>query len=201
MSSERHATGPREIEFTFDSQRYVGYAGDTVAAALYRAGVRIFSRSFKYHRPRGLLCLNGSCPNCLVNVDGTPNVRACMADLQSGAEVRSQNAWPSLSRDALAVLDKLDRFLPVGFYYKRFIRPRRLWPMYETVLRHLAGLGVIDPNPDGFEQATYDKRYYHSQVAVIGGGPAGLAAALASAESSAQVTLVDENPALGGHWR
>lgn len=201
MQPEQRTPSRHEIEFTFDGQRYVGYAGDTIAAALYRAGVRVFSRSFKYHRPRGLLCLDGSCPNCLVNVDGTPNVRSCTSALQPGADVRSQNAWPSLDRDALAVVDRLEWLLPVGFYYKRFIRPRRLWPVYESVLRNIAGLGVINPDPDAFDEAIYDKQYRHAQVAVVGGGPAGLAAAVAAAESGGEVTLVDENPALGGHWR
>ena len=189
------------IKFTFDRRSYTGYEGDTIASALYRAGVRVFSRSFKYHRPRGLLCVNGSCPNCLVDVDGSPNVRSCVTPLRAGMAVRSQNAWPSLKRDLLAVNDKLDRFLPVGFYYKTFIRPRFMWPVYETVLRRAAGLGVIDPDPDRFREPHYDKRYHHADVTVVGGGPAGMSAALASAKLGAQVVLVDENLELGGHLR
>lgn len=191
----------KSVEFTFDGRKYAGYQGDTVASALYRAGVRVFSRSFKYHRPRGLMCVNGSCPNCLVNVDGTPNVRACTTRLESGMQVKPQNAWPSLKRDILAINDKLDRFLPVGFYYKTFIRPRSLWPVYESVLRHAAGLGLVDPDPDRFQEPYYDKVYRHIEVTVVGGGPAGMSAALAAAELGAGVILVEENPELGGHLR
>ncbi|MDP3768210.1 MAG: 2Fe-2S iron-sulfur cluster-binding protein, partial [Dehalococcoidia bacterium] len=94
----------RTVGFTFAGRSYIGFAGDTVGSALYAAGVRIFSRSFKYHRPRGLLCCRGHCPNCLVNIDGTPNVRACTEPLRDGQLVAPQHAWPSLERDALAVL-------------------------------------------------------------------------------------------------
>ncbi len=191
----------QSVKFSFDGRTYTGYQGDTIASALYRAGVRVFSRSFKYHRPRGLMCVNGSCPNCLVNVDGTPNVRACITRLEPGMRVKPQNAWPSLKHDILAINDRLDRFLPVGFYYKTFIRPRSLWPVYETVLRRAAGLGVVDPDPDRFEEPYYDKAYRHAEVTVVGGGPAGMSAALAAAEQGAWVILVEENPELGGHLR
>jgi sarcosine oxidase subunit alpha len=187
------------ISFAFDRRSYTGYAGDTIGSALFRAGVRVFSRSFKYHRPRGLSCVSGACPNCLVNVDGTPNVRSCVTPLQAGMVVQSQNAWPSLERDVMSVVDRLDRFLPVGFYYKTFMRPRALWPAYETALRHAAGLGRIDPDPDRFVEPYYDKSFLHSDVAVIGAGPAGMSAALAAAQAGVRVLLVDENPRPGGH--
>src|SRR5713101_4687354 len=112
---------PRPITFRFDGRPIAAYEGDSVAAALYAAGVRIFTRSFKYHRPRGLLCCAGRCPNCLMNVDGAPNVRTCVAPAREGLHVHPQNAWPSVQWDALAVIDKLDRLLPIGFYYKTFI--------------------------------------------------------------------------------
>lgn len=191
----------QKVTFTFDGKEYSGYKGDTLASALYRAGVRVFSRSFKYHRPRGLMCVSGACPNCLVNVNGTPNERACMTPLKEGLKVNSQNAWPSLDTDLMAVFDRLDAFLPVGFYYKTFIRPRAMWPLYETVLRHAAGLGEIDPSPQGREHSYYDKQYRHAEVTVVGGGPAGLSAALAAAGLGARVVLIDENPDLGGHLR
>jgi sarcosine oxidase subunit alpha len=189
------------VEFTFEGRKYTGYRGDTIASALYRAGIRVFSRSFKYHRPRGLLCVSGCCPNCLVNVDSTPNVRACITRLEPGMQVKSQNAWPSLEHDLMGINDSLDRFLPVGFYYKSFIRPRSLWPVYETVLRHAAGLGVIDPDPERSQERYFDKQVRFADVAVVGGGPAGMAAALAAAGLGAQVVVVDENPQLGGHLR
>src|SRR5712692_12001711 len=104
---------PRPITFRFEGRPIAAYEGDSVAAALYAAGVRIFTRSFKYHRPRGLLCCAGRCPNCLMNVDGTPNVRTCLEPVRQGLHVHPQNAWPSVKWDALAVIDKFDRLLPI----------------------------------------------------------------------------------------
>jgi sarcosine oxidase subunit alpha len=189
----------RPISFTFAGKPYQGLAGDTVGSALYAAGVRIFSRSFKYHRPRGLLCCRGHCPNCLVDVDGVPNVRACTEPLREGQRVGPQHAWPSLEHDALAVLDKLHALFPVGFYYKTFIHPRRLWPTYERVLRTFSGLGRIafPHEPPG----EYERAHLFADVAVVGGGPAGLAAALEAAASGASVVLVDDQARLGGRWR
>src|SRR5260370_914834 len=132
------------LTITFDGRDIPALAGQSIAAALHVAGVRIFTRSFKYHRPRGLLCLTGDCPNCLMQVDGKPNVRTCIEPARQGQVVCHQNAWPSLTFDVLNVFDKLHRFLPVGFYYKRFHKPRWLWPIFEHVVRHIAGLGRID---------------------------------------------------------
>ncbi|MBI3304351.1 MAG: FAD-dependent oxidoreductase, partial [Deltaproteobacteria bacterium] len=189
----------RTVTLFFAGRKITAYAGDTVAAALYAAGVRIFSRGFKYHRPRGLLCCSGQCPNCLMNVDDTPNVRTCVEPVREGMRVHPQNAWPSLEWDALAVMDKLDRLLPIGFYYKTFIRPRFVWPLAEQVLRRIAGLGEIDYQAEA--KGGYDHQYQHTDVAVIGGGPAGLAAAREAARLGARVTLVDDQPILGGHLR
>jgi sarcosine oxidase subunit alpha len=186
------------ITFTFDERPIEAYEGDTVAAALFAVGVRIFSRSFKYHRPRGLLCCAGRCPNCLMNVDGTPNVRTCVTPARAGMQVRHQNAWPSLDRDALSVIGRIERLLPVGFYYKTFIHPRALWPVYEHVLRNVGGIGVVQrgSRPEG-----YHHEYRATEVAVIGGGPAGMAAALAAAQAGCRVVLVEEQDALGGMLR
>lgn len=193
------AMDPTEsFTFTFDGETFSAHPGDTIASALARAGVRTISRSFKYHRPRGLLCCAGHCPNCLVHVGQEPNVRACRRKVQSGMEVKAQNAWPSLQRDVMSLTALGDRFLPVGFYYKAFIRPRMLWPAYEWVLRHAAGLGRVDPRT---APAMYDKQYLHADVAVVGGGPAGLSAARAAAEQGARVLLFDENDEVGGHVR
>src|SRR5579871_5017585 len=134
----------RAVMFTFEGRTISALAGQSIAAALYAAGVRIFSRSFKYHRPRGLFCVTGDCPNCLMRVDGRPNVRTCIEPVRAGQVVCGQNAWPNLRFDALRILDYLHRFLPVGFYYKRFHKPRWLWPIFERVVRHIAGLGHID---------------------------------------------------------
>jgi sarcosine oxidase subunit alpha len=186
------------ITFTFDERPIEAYEGDTVAAALFAVGVRIFSRSFKYHRPRGLLCCAGRCPNCLMNVDGTPNVRTCVTPVRAGMQVRHQNAWPSLERDALSVIGRIERLLPVGFYYKTFIHPRALWPVYEHVLRNVGGIGVVQrgSRPEG-----YHHEYRTTEIAVIGGGPAGMAAALAAAQAGCRVVLVEEQDALGGMLR
>lgn len=186
------------LRFTFEGKEYAAYKGDSIASALAAGGVKIFSRSFKYHRQRGLLCMAGNCPNCLVTVDGTPNVRSCKTPVQEGMLVTSQNAWPSLDTDAMSMVQLAGRFLPVGFYYKGFMRPHQLWPLYEKVLRGAAGLGKINPDPKGVE---FDKVYLHADVAVIGGGPAGLSAAMAAASQGARVALLEDDPWLGGHLR
>lgn len=187
------------VKFTFDGEEFTGYQGDTIASALYRAGVRVFSRGFKYHRPRGLMTLDGSSPNDLVEVNGTPNVHAGTMQLEANMKVRGQNAWPSVRLDLMGIIDKLSAFLPVGFYYKTFIRPRTLWPLYEKVLRNAAGLGKIDPDPDKIEEPHFDKVYAHADVTVVGGGPGGMSAALAAADLGAQVILIEREPRLGGH--
>lgn len=188
----------REIPFTFNGKSYTAHPGDTIASALAAAGVKVFSRSFKYHRPRGLLCCAGHCPNCLVQIGAEPSVRSCTRPVEEGMAVTAQNAWPSLDRDIMALTALGDRFLPVGFYYKTFIRPQRLWPLYEKTLRTAAGLGKVDPDT---LPGDYDKQYLHADVAVVGGGPAGLSAALSAAECGARVLLFDDNPAVGGHLR
>ncbi len=186
------------IEFTFDGVKHRAHPGDTVGSALAAAGVKTLSRSFKYHRPRGLLCCAGHCPNCLVQIGGEANVRACRRPVEAGMEVRSQNAWPSLDRDLMSLAGLGAPLMPVGFYYKTFIRPARLWPLYERVLRRAAGLGSVDEEAVPGEG---DKQYLHADVAVVGAGPAGIAAAAAAAREGARVLLFDENPEAGGHLR
>ena len=193
------------FSLTFDGRAYAAHPGDTIASALAAGGVRVFSRSFKYHRPRGLLCCAGQCPNCLVQVGDEPNVRACTRPAEPGLAVRHQNAWPSLDADIMSLTELGDRFLPVGFYYKTFIHPRALWPVYETFLRHAAGLGVLETTerPSATHAGSDDsaKQFRFAEVVVAGGGPAGLSATLAAAERGAQVLLCEENPQLGGHLR
>ena len=188
-----------QIAFTFEGKRLAAYPGETVASALYAAGVRVFSRSFKYHRPRGLLCVAGKCPNCLMNVDKVPNVRSCTEPVREGMIVQRQNAWPSADHDVLAVIDRLDRFLPVGFYYKTLIHPRFLWHLAEPIIRRIAGLGKVDVHD--VSERHYDHHYQHPELAVVGGGPAGMTAALEAARHGTRVTLIDDQPSLGGHLR
>lgn len=188
-----------KCEFEFDGQIIRAKPGQTLAGALHAAGEHMLSRSFKYHRPRGLLCCSGRCPNCLCTVNGVPNVRICTTPAQDGAVVKTQNAWPSVGFDLLGILDKFSRFMPVGFYYKRMYKPRWMWPVWEAFIRRIAGLGSVDRKHGG--DGEYDKLNLFTDVAVVGGGWAGLHAALAAAEAGLSVTLVDEQRALGGHLR
>ena len=188
----------RELSFTFDGKQVAGLEGDTIGSALFASGRRTFSRSFKYHRPRGLMCCAGQCPNCLVQVDGAPGVRACTEPLREGMKVEHMNASPSLDFDVMRATDKFGGpFTPPGFYYKTFIRPRRFWPLYEKVLRHAAGLGrIARSQPEREWHTEYRRR--HADVLVVGGGAAGLRAATAAAGMGADVVLCDEGPEPGG---
>lgn len=165
--------------------------GDTVASALYRAGQRIFTRSFKYHRPRGLLCCSGHCPNCLMNVDGIPNIRTCVTPARAGMEVKHQNARPSLDFDYLAIAQQFDWMMPVGWYYKNFTNPR-MWHLAESQIRKVAGLG--DPPPPDAPEARYEHSHMQVDVAVIGGGEAGLKAAGEASARGERVVVVDDQP-------
>ena len=186
------------FEFTFDGHTYSAHPGDTVAAALTAAGVQVLSRSFKYHRPRGLLCGSGNCPNCLVQIGDEPNVRSCTREAEAGMEVSSQNAWPSLRHDLMAAIQPPARFMPVGFYYKTFMRPAWMWPYYERFLRSAAGLGKVDTEA---EQGAFDKLYLHADVVVVGAGPAGLEAAMAAEAEGARVLVLEQESHPGGHAR
>ena len=188
----------RRLTFTFDGREVGAYKGDTIGSALFAAGQRTFSRSFKYHRRRGLMCCAGQCPNCLVQVDDAPGVRACTEPVREGMQVVHMNAQPSLELDVMNATDRFGGpFTPPGFYYKTFIRPRRLWPLYEKVLRHAAGLGRLRKSqPEREWQTEYRRR--HADVLVVGGGAAGLSAATAAAELGADVVLADEGPEPGG---
>jgi sarcosine oxidase subunit alpha len=203
--SDRLPPGPnqridrrRPVSFEFDGKRVDAYEGDTIGSALHASGRRVISRSFKYHRPRGLLCCAGHCPNCLVEVDGWPGVRACTEPVRQGMDVRHMNATPSLQFDLMRGTDLVgSRLTPPGFYYKTFLRPRRLWPLYEKLLRHAAGLGRL-PKRQADRKWHTEYRRRHADVLVIGGGIAGMAAALRAAELGADVVLVDDGPELGG---
>ncbi|MCH6587539.1 MAG: sarcosine oxidase subunit alpha family protein [Proteobacteria bacterium] len=187
------------VGFRFNDTPYQGYAGDTLASALLANGVHLVGRSFKYHRPRGVFSAGAEEPNALLQLGegarSDPNMRATQVELIEGLTAKSQNCWPGVGFDVSALLDKLSRFLPAGFYYKTFMWPASLWMKYEYVIRHAAGLGVAprERDPDH-----YDKTYAHCDVLVVGAGPAGLAAALAAAETGARVVLAEQDAALGG---
>ena len=188
------------VSFTFDGRRYDGFAGDTVASAMLANGQRLMGRSFKYHRPRGVLSADSEEPNALVTTGvgpaSEPNVRATMQEIYEGLAVRSQNAWPSLDFDLMAVNDLGAPFLGAGFYYKTFMWPRRFWRhVYEPVIRRAAGLGRLSGQPNA---DAYEKAYAFCDLLVIGAGPAGLMAALSAARAGADVILADEDALMGG---
>lgn len=185
----------RPVTLNFEGRSYPAFEGDTVASALLANGVRFYSRSFKYHRPRGPMSLAAHDANSLVQVGDEPNVRADVQPVPVGKEVKAQNYLGSLERDWLQAIEWLAPFLPVGFYYKAFFKPKGAWRHWEKLIRQLAGLGRINP---AAHHAYCDKAYLFADVAVIGGGAAGMQAALEAAQSGAEVVLIDENPLLGG---
>ena len=188
----------RKITFRFNGRPVPAYAGETVAAALYASGIRIFSRSMKYHRPRGLFCLTGHCSHCLVRIDGIPNVPACRTLVCDNMTVESQNAWPSLKYDVANIADKLGSLLRPGFYYRYFIRPRWLYHIWERLLRKAAGTGKL---PDSSATPVPVKRKKVSpEIVVVGAGVAGMNAALHALDTGAKVWLIEKENKLGGRW-
>ncbi|RMC32114.1 sarcosine oxidase subunit alpha family protein [Paracoccus alkanivorans] len=190
----------RSLSFTFDGRRFTGYSGDTLASALLANDVRLMGRSFKYHRPRGLIAAGSEEPNALVELRSgarqEPNTRATVAELYDGLTARSQNRIGSLNFDLLAMNDLLSPFFAAGFYYKTFMWPRAFWEkLYEPAIRRAAGLGSLSMQAD---PDAYDKGFLHCDLLVIGGGAAGLTAALTAARSGARVILADEDFRLGG---
>ncbi|MCA3599379.1 MAG: (2Fe-2S)-binding protein, partial [Methylobacterium sp.] len=198
-------TKGRPIRFIFDGVAYQGRAGDTLASALLANGVHLVGRSYKYHRPRGILSAGAEEPNALVAVTRgpgrmTPNLRATQVELFDGLTASSQNCWPSLTFDAGAINDLAGKFFSAGFYYKTFMGPKAagnsLWTkVFEPIVRQAAGLGArtTEPDPDHYAQF-----YTHCDVLICGAGPAGIAAALAAGQSGKDVILCDEQAELGG---
>ncbi len=207
MSAQNRVAGhgflspAKKINFSFDGKICEGLEGDTLASALLANGIHLTGRSFKYHRPRGILSSGPEEPNALVGISrdkarSQPNVRVTVQELYDGLDAASQNRWPSLSFDVSAVNDGLSAFFPAGFYYKTFKWPAKAWDkFYEPVIRAAAGLGV---SPTEQDPDHYSNRYAHPDVLVVGGGLAGLTAAFAAAETGAEVIICDENPQMGG---
>ena len=190
----------RPVSFRFDGRTIRGYEGDTVASALLAQGQHLMGRSFKYHRPRGPISAGSDEPNALIGVgEGarhTPNLRATQVEIHKGLVTVSQNRGPRLNFDVGAINTWLAPLFPAGFYYKTFMWPRGFWDkLYEPVIRRAAGLGKVATAPDPDHYALH---YAHCDVLVIGGGPAGLTAALAAGRTGARVILCDETPELGG---
>ncbi|THH38166.1 sarcosine oxidase subunit alpha family protein [Aliishimia ponticola] len=190
----------RTVTFRFDGRRYLGHPGDTLASALLANNVRLVGRSFKYHRPRGVFSAGSEEPNAMVELRSgarqEPNTRATTIELFEGLTAKSQNRWPALGFDVLGVNDLFSPFFAAGFYYKTFMWPKAFWEkLYEPAIRKAAGLGSLsmEPDPDA-----YDKGFLHCDLLVIGGGAAGLAAALTAARTGARVILADEDFRLGG---
>ncbi|WP_105400143.1 sarcosine oxidase subunit alpha [Neorhizobium sp. T7_12] len=194
-------TPARTARFTFDGKSYTALEGDTVASALLAHGVHLLGRSFKYHRPRGILSAGPEEPNALIDVSRDaarrqPNVRATVQEVFDGAKIASQNRWPSLKFDVGAVNNLFSPFFAAGFYYKTFMWPREAWvKIYEPFIRRAAGLGVAPTEEDPDH---YANRYAHCDVLVAGAGVAGLTAALSAAATGQSVFLVDEQPEVGG---
>ncbi len=206
MSGQRFRNGAgglidrdRPLRFTFNGKSYEGYEGDSLASALLANGVRLIGRSFKYHRPRGIYSAGPEEPNAMVQLgrgaETEPNIRATEVPLVEGLTAASQNCWPTVGFDVGAMNSRLSRLFPAGFYYKTFMWPASLWMSYEQMIRRMAGMGAAPRKPD---PDSYDRHYDHCDVFIAGGGPAGLAAALAAGRSGARVILADLNSRLGG---
>ncbi|RED11834.1 sarcosine oxidase subunit alpha family protein [Pontivivens insulae] len=190
----------RVVRFSLNGKAVVGRKGDTLASALLANDQRLMGRSFKYHRPRGVVTAGSEEPNALFEI-GTgagqvPNVRGTVQEIFDGMVARSQNCWPSLERDALAINDLMSRFLSAGFYYKTFMWPQAFWEkLYEPIIRRAAGLGALSGDePVG----DFDKAWAHCDLLIIGGGPAGLMAALTAGRTGQRVLIADEDVRLGG---
>ena len=194
-------TPAKTVRFNFDKKVLTAIEGDTLASALLANGIHLTGRSFKYHRPRGMLSAGPEEPNALMDVGRdavrrTPNIRATVQEVYDGMKARSQNRWPSLAFDVGGLNNLASPFFAAGFYYKTFMWPKAAWKkIYEPVIRAAAGLGVAPTEPDPDHYANH---FAHCDVLVIGGGATGLSAALAAAHAGAEVILCDEQPETGG---
>jgi len=188
----------QHIQFNFAGKSYQGVEGDTIAGALYANGTRIFSRSLKYHRPRGLYSLDGECSNTCMEVNSIPNVRTENTLLTKGMTVKAQNVKGTPDTDLMGFMDRMDWAMPAGFYYRTMHKPAQVWPVALKQVRKVAGIGKI--SPDFQMQGAFDEMYPAADVCVVGGGPAGMLAAVAAGEKGLRVILLEARPWLGGFF-
>jgi sarcosine oxidase subunit alpha len=188
------------VSFKFNGQKLFGFKGDTLASALLANDIHLVGRSFKYHRPRGIMTCGSEEPNAIVQIGNDPsstepNVRATEIELYEGLEAYSQNCWPSVNFDIGGINNFLSPLLPAGFYYKTFMWPASFWEKYEFFIRHSAGLGKSPTKPD---TDLYDHQYAHCDVLIIGGGISGILSAKLAAEKGLNTILIDDKNCLGG---
>ena len=192
----------KPISFKFDNKQYLGFEGETLASALLANGIHLVGRSFKYHRPRGILSAGCEEPNALVQLESgnitEPNVKATEVLLYEGLTANSQNNWPNLKTDFGSINNFLSAFFPAGFYYKTFMWPPKFWGKYEYFIRHAAGLGK---SPKENDPHSYEHFLYHCDVLIVGGGIGGLLAAkkLISRSQKNKILLVEQSNELGGN--
>jgi sarcosine oxidase, subunit alpha len=187
----------RAIRFGWEGRTVEGREGEPLAIALLAAGHAVLSRSFRFHRPRGLMCASGACGWCECAVDGSPGQRSCRVPLRDGLAARGEHAWPSVERDVFGMLDAFNRFVTPGFYHHRFLRPHALRKTYLDVIRAFGGRGRIAPGPR--EPRVGAVTSITADLAVVGAGRAGLAAALDAAQHGARVVILEAEPTAGGH--
>ena len=205
MSNQRIKAGEyidetSRISFKFNGKKYYGYKGDTLASALLANNIHLVGRSFKYHRPRGIMTAGSEEPNAIIQIGNDealtePNARATEIEIFEGLEANSQNCWPSVNFDVGGINNLLSPILPSGFYYKTFMWPVNFWKKYEYIIRKSAGLGISPTKPD---PEIYDHRYLHCDLLVIGSGISGIIAAKIAAKNNLKTFLVEENNQLGG---
>ncbi|MDA9106415.1 sarcosine oxidase subunit alpha family protein [Candidatus Pelagibacter sp.] len=200
VTTSKYIDETSRVSFKFNGKAYFGYKGDTLASALLANDIHLVGRSFKYHRPRGIMTSGSEEPNAIVQVNNNtsltePNVRATELEIYHGLEATSQNCWPSVDFDIGGINNFLSPFLPAGFYYKTFMWPANFWEKYEYVIRHSAGLGKSPTKPD---PDIYDHKYIHCDVLVIGAGISGIMAAKTAAKNNLKTLLLDEKNEIGG---
>ena len=200
VKSSQYIDETTRVSFKFNGTTYYGFKGDTLASALLANNVHLVGRSFKYHRPRGIMTSGSEEPNAIVQINPNtnrtePNVRATEVEIYEGMEASSQNCWPSVNFDIGGINNFLSPFFPAGFYYKTFMWPASFWEKYEYFIRHSAGLGK---SPTLKDPDIYDHRNIHCDVLVVGAGISGILAAKNAAKNNYKTLLLDEKNELGG---